>query len=175
VIRFALRDEVADCPPHSPCATPRRFDGAICIFGLSHDADEATILMEVSKFAPSSGATISRVIVGGRGTTIGGGLTFFGAGTAVVYFETHAHALVAKDAAQAAMPRFCTGLDMLYNERSYGGRDDGEGGLRGDKGQLATPPPSEGPHFAARHATTLEGPTLHACCARCIVRPLTCR
>ena len=94
---------------------PKAFDGALCLWGVKEDADEAAICMALREFG-----TISSCELGDRAPV-------------VVRFHEHDSALAAKRAA-SRLGNFCAGVDTLYNERSYGGRK-GMQGLEDDEGR----------------------------------------
>jgi hypothetical protein len=94
---------------------PPEFDGALALFGLVEGTDVAAIEAAFAQFGE-----IVRIEMGaGRTPT-------------VVRFTRHAGALAAKEAA-AHLTCVCAGVDTLYNQRSYDGREGVEG-LANDKG-----------------------------------------
>ena len=85
---------------------PAEFDGALCLFDLAEGVGEPDIREKFQMF---------------------GGIVSYEAGAgktpAVVRFSTHEAALAAKRAA-STLTSLCGGIDTLYNECSYDGRED---------------------------------------------------
>ena len=81
---------------------PPRFNGALCLFGLTADADEATIRKGLEEF----GEITSCVIASRDGHM-----------PTVVRFATHEAAEAALEGAKWSV--LCAAVDTLYNERPY--------------------------------------------------------
>ena len=98
--------QLTEIPPR-----PVEFDGTLCLFDLKVGVDENAILVALREFGSIASCKLSEWP------------------PATVRFTTHAAALAAKQAA-ARLSFIAGGIDTLYNERSYDGRE-GEGGDRG--------------------------------------------
>lgn len=107
--------QLKEIPPRPPA-----FDGALCLFGLEDAADMTTIRAAFEPFGVVGAVAI-------------GAMQGAPQGTAVVRFTTHAGALAAKKA--GAPEGVCSGIDFLYNERSYDGRSGDVGGRDDDAGR----------------------------------------
>ena len=88
---------------------PPEFDGAICLFALAEGVDESEVRERFASFGDIIGYEA------GAGST-----------PTIVRFSTHEEALATKRAA-SQLTNLCAGIDTLYNERSYDGREDEEG------------------------------------------------
>ena len=91
---------------------PPEFDGVLGLYDLAEDVDATSIRAAFAEFGD-----IVWIEIGGHPD-------------ARVRFSTHDAALDAKRAA-ARLRRICGGIDTLYNDRSYDGRE----GEEGDKGR----------------------------------------
>ena len=85
---------------------PNEYDGAICLWDVKECVKEEGIRAALHEF----GTIVSCEL----GTP------------AVVRFEKHDSAIAAKRAT-SRLAEICAGVDTLYNERSYGGREGVEG------------------------------------------------
>ena len=133
--------QIKEIPPR-----PQEFDGALCLFGLKAGVDEAAVRQALS------GGDLS--------TEFESCDLAFESTYGVVRFTTHAAALRAK--AANTFSELCGGVDTQYNERSYDGRGDGEGGRDGDEGRgWCDPLPPLHTHPRLRHPRMLHT-TLHA-------------
>ena len=103
--------QLKEVPPRPPT-----FDGAICLF--DRQQGEAEIRQVLGQYGPITSCELD-VVPPGK--------------TAVVRFATHAAARAARAAGPWA--GLCGGVDMLYNERSYDGRDGDENGRESDSGR----------------------------------------
>uniref|UniRef100_A0A7S3T6I3 Uncharacterized protein n=1 Tax=Emiliania huxleyi TaxID=2903 RepID=A0A7S3T6I3_EMIHU len=104
--------QIKEIPPR-----PQEFDGELCLFGLKAGVDEAAVCQALSDLS----------------TEFESCDLAFESTYGVVRFTTHAAALRAK--AANTFSELCGGVDTRYNERSYDGRGDGEGGRDGDEGR----------------------------------------
>ena len=118
--------QIKEIPPR-----PQEFDGALCLFGLKAGVDEAAVCQALS---------------GDLSTEFESCDLAFESTYGVVRFTTHAAALRAK--AANTFSELCGGVDTRYNERSYDGRGDGEGGRDGDEGRGWCDPPQRFAHHA---------------------------
>ena len=82
---------------------PQGFDGALCLFGLAADADEASIRKGLEEFGEITSCVVASRDLGHVPT--------------VVRFATHQAAEAALKGAQWSA--LCAGVDTLYNERPY--------------------------------------------------------
>ena len=89
---------------------PMEFDGALVLFGVK--VGESEVMAALSKFG-----TINSCEVGAM---------------TIVRFATHVAALAAKR--EGPVPGLCDGIDTLFNERSYDGRQ-GKEGMADDHGR----------------------------------------
>ena len=100
--------QLKEIPPR-----PKEFDGALCLWDLKPDVDEASIRAALGGFGKISSCEL-------EGNPV------------IVRFATHEAALSAR-MAMPAWTQLCGGVCTLYNERSYDGRredgrdDDGRG------------------------------------------------
>jgi hypothetical protein len=85
--------QIEEIPPR-----PAEFDGVVCLFELSSNADESVVRAALIRFGTIESCDLSR-------------------SPPIVRFASHASAVVAKEA--GALPGLCEGLDTLYNETSY--------------------------------------------------------
>ena len=105
--------QLKEIPPR-----PAEFDGALCVFLLRdkdwkvQDVDEATLRAAFGKYGE-----ITRCELTGELRDNQGGV--------LVWFATHEAALAARRA--GPIEGVCSGVDTLYNERSYDGRKGEEG------------------------------------------------
>ena len=99
---------------------PAEYDGALCLFGLVEGCGESVVRASFKSF----GTIIS--YEAGAGST-----------PTIVRFSTHKAALACKRAVLNEPSRWsslCAGIDTLYNERSYDGRE-GDQSREDDKGR----------------------------------------
>jgi hypothetical protein len=101
--------QIKEIPPR-----PAEYDGALALFGLKV-TDKSAIMKAFGEYGDV------------RSCEVGGWPD------AIVRFSTHAAALNAKDSAHLLL-YICSGIDTLYNERSYDGRR-GEAGREDDEGR----------------------------------------
>jgi len=85
--------QIEEIPPR-----PDEFDGVVCLFELSSNADESVVRAALIRFGTIESCDLSR-------------------SPAIVRFALHESAVAAKDA--GAPPGLCVGLDTLYNETPY--------------------------------------------------------
>eukprot|EP00900_Chrysochromulina_parva_P008840 jgi/Chrpa1/17958/Chrysochromulina_OHIO_Genome00025903-RA len=85
--------QIEEIPPR-----PAEFDGVVCLFVLSSNADESVVRAALIRFGTIESCDLSR-------------------SPAIVRFASHASAVSAKEA--GAPPGLCEGLDTLYNETPY--------------------------------------------------------
>ena len=99
---------------------PAEYDGALCLFGLVEGCGESAVRACLKSF----GEIVS--YEAGAGST-----------PTIVRFSTHKAALACKRAVLKEPSRWsslCAGIDTLYNERSYDGRE-GDQSREDDKGR----------------------------------------
>jgi hypothetical protein len=85
--------QIEEIPPR-----PAEFDGVVCLFELTSNADESVVRAALIRFGTIESCDLSR-------------------SPAIVRFALHESAVAAKDA--GAPPDLCAGLDTLYNETPY--------------------------------------------------------
>jgi hypothetical protein len=85
--------QIEEIPPR-----PAEFDGVVCLFELSSNADESVVRAALIRFGTIESCDLNR-------------------SPAIVRFALHESAVAAKDA--GAPPGLCVGLDTLYNETPY--------------------------------------------------------
>ena len=103
--------QILEIPPR-----PVEYDGALCLFGLVEGCSESAVRACLKSF----GEIVS--YEAGAGST-----------PTIVRFSTHEAALACKRAA-SRWSSLCAGIDTLYNERSYDGRE-GDQSREDDKGR----------------------------------------
>eukprot|EP00966_Prymnesium_polylepis_P138036 3189226-Prymnesium_polylepis.1 len=114
--------QIAEIPPR-----PAEFDGAVCLFGVGNTVTEEHVRGALTRYGEIVSVDLSGPLRAQQGAV-------------VVWFSTHKAALEAKRGGatdglcDGAIDGLCKGIDMLYNERSYGGRH-GEGGRAADDGR----------------------------------------
>ena len=128
--------QLKEIPPR-----PEEYDGALCLFGLAENVDASAVRAALGSHGEITSCELNQ-------------------NPPLVRFATHEAALAVRRRAAAAVARFhaaataveqdsdagvrkamkealglaCDGADTLYNERSYDGRDGGEGRV-GDDGR----------------------------------------
>ncbi|KOO28601.1 hypothetical protein Ctob_011514, partial [Chrysochromulina tobinii] len=85
--------QIEEIPPR-----PAEFDGVVCLFELSSNADESVVRAALIRFGTIESCDLSR-------------------SPPIVRFASHLSAVKAKEA--GAWPGLCEGLDTLYNETPY--------------------------------------------------------
>ena len=85
--------QIEEIPPR-----PAAFDGVVCLFKLSVNADESKVRAALIEFGTIESCDLSR-------------------SPTIVRFASHESAVTAKNA--GAPPGLCEGLDTLYNETPY--------------------------------------------------------
>ena len=103
--------QLKELPPR-----PREYDGKLCLFDIAPGVDEADIRGMLSLYGDIVSCTLGKT-----------------ARRAIVCFATHAAAQAAKRAA-SQLVKIASGMDTLFNERSYDGRH-GDAGLDDDEGR----------------------------------------
>ena len=96
--------QLKDIPPR-----PKEFDGAIVLFSLAEEIDEAAVDAALREFGEIASCALALVS---------------GCQAAMVRFTSHS---AAERAVKAPLKHVCSGLATLYNERSYDGTDGGRG------------------------------------------------
>ena len=102
--------QLKEIPPR-----PQDFDGKLCLFGVKPGVQEAAIRAQLGRFGEIVSCELDRT-------------------PAAVRFTTHDAALAAKRDA-SAWAQLCEGVDTLYNERSYDGRNGDKSGRDDDDGR----------------------------------------
>ena len=101
---------------------PAEYDGAVCLFGVAEGAEEARIREALGKHGEIKSVDLTGDL---RRTQ----------GLVVVIFSTHKSALIARRA--GPVTHLFSGIDTLYNERSYDGRKSKGATLyRQEKGEV---------------------------------------
>ena len=101
---------------------PQMYDGAIALLGVAADViNEPRRLESDIRTAFNSKGTIVKIEIKSNGSPV------------VVQFATHNEALAVIKA--GAISGLCNGICMLYNERSYDGREDEKDGREDDTGR----------------------------------------
>ena len=103
--------KIEEIPPR-----PAEFDGAVALYGVADDADESRVRIALRTYGAIDSVELSDPP----------------GGTSVVRFSSHTSALAATRG--SAVTGLCAGVGLLYNERSYAGRQ-GEAGREDDTGR----------------------------------------
>ena len=105
--------QLKEIPPR-----PAEFDGVLCLFDLAKGTDKASIIAALSKYGEINSVSVE-----------------FGASPpATVRFATHEAARSAKRAADE-LKHIAGGVDTMYNERSYDGRNGEDDDRDDDSGR----------------------------------------